>query len=54
LKKVGKTTKPFRSDLNQTPYDFTVEVTNIFKQLDLIGRAPEDLWTEVRNTAQRQ
>ena len=54
MNKVGKTTKPFRSDLNQIPYDFTVEVTNIFKQLDLIGRVPEEFWTEVRNTAHRQ
>ena len=47
LKKVGKTTRPFRYDLNQTPYDYTVEVTNRFKGLDLIDRVPEDLWTEV-------
>ena len=48
MKKVGKTTRPFRYDLNQTPYDYTVEVTNRFKGLDLIDRVPEELWTEVR------
>ena len=47
LKKVGKTTRPFRYDLNQIPYDYTVEVTNRFKGLDLIGRVPEELWMEV-------
>ena len=47
LKKVGKTTRPFRYDLNQIPYNYTVEVTNRFKGLDLIDRAPEELWTEV-------
>ena len=47
LKKVGKTTRPFRYDLNQIPYDYTVEVTNIFKGLDLIDKVPEELWTEV-------
>ena len=47
LKKVGKTTRPLRYDLNQTPYDYTVEVTNRFKGLDLIDRVPEELWTEV-------
>ena len=47
LKKVGKTTRRFRYDLNQIPYDYTVEVTNRFKGLDLIGRVPEELWTEV-------
>ena len=47
LKKVGKTTRPFRYDLNQIPYDYTVEVTNRFKGLDLIDRVPEELWTEV-------
>ena len=45
LKKVGKTTRPFRYDLNQIPYDYTVEVTNRFKGLDLIDRVPEELWT---------
>ena len=49
LKKVGKTTRPFRYDLNQIPYDYTVEVTNRFKGLDLIDRGPEKLWTEVHN-----
>ena len=52
LKKVGKTTKSFRYDLNQIPYDYTVEVTNRFKGLDLIDRAPEELWTEVHDTVQ--
>ena len=47
LKKVGKTTRPFRYDLNQIPYDYTVEVTNRFKGLDLIDRVPEELWMEV-------
>ena len=47
LKKVGKTTRSFRYDLNQIPYDYTVEVTNRFKGLDLIDRDPEELWTEV-------
>ena len=46
LKKVGKTTRPFRYDLNKILYDYTVEVTNILKELDLI-RVPEELWTEV-------
>ena len=52
LKKVGKITRPFRYDLNQIPYDYTVEVTNRFKGLDLIDRVPEDLWTEVCNIVQ--
>ena len=47
MKKVGKTTKPFRYDLNQICYDYTVEVTNRFKGLDLIDRMSEELWTEV-------
>ena len=47
LKKVGKTTRPFRYDLNQVPYDYTVEVRNKIKGLDLIDRVPEELWTEV-------
>ena len=47
MKKAGKTTRPFRYDLNQTPYNYTVEVRNRFKELDLIGRVPEELWTEV-------
>ena len=49
LKKVGKTARPVRYDLNQIPYDYTVEVTNRFKGLDLIDRVPEGLWTEVRD-----
>ena len=52
LKKVGKITKPFRYALNQIPYDYTVEVTNRFKGLDLIDRVPEELWTEVCNVVQ--
>ena len=52
LKKVGKTTRPFRYDLNQIPYDYTVEVRNRFKGLDLIDRVPEELWTEVCVTVQ--
>ena len=52
MKKVGKTTRPFRYDLNQIPYDYTVEVTNRFKGLDLIDRVPEELWTEVRDIVQ--
>ena len=52
LKKVGKTTRPFRYDLNQFPYDYTVEVTNRFKKLDLVDRMHEELWTEVHNTVQ--
>ena len=47
LKKVGKTTRPLRYDLNQIPYDYTVEITNRFKASDLIDRVPEELWTEV-------
>ena len=52
LKKVGKTTRPFRYDLNQIPYNYTVEVTNRFKGLDLIDRVPEELWTEVHDIIQ--
>ena len=52
LKKVGKTTRPFRYDLNRNPYDYTVEVTNRFKGLDLIDRVPVELWTEVRYIVQ--
>ena len=52
LKKAGKTTRPFRYDLNQIPYDYTVEVRNRFKGLDLIDRVPEELWTEVHDTVQ--
>ena len=49
---MGKTTRPFRYDLNQIPYDYTVEVTNRFKGLDLIDRVPDELWTEVWDTVQ--
>ena len=52
LKKVGKTTRPFRYDLSQIPYDYTVEVTNRFKGLDLIDRVPEELWTEDHDIVQ--
>ena len=52
LKKVGKTIRPFRYDLNQIPYDYTVEVRHTFKGLDLIDRVPEELWTEVHDTVQ--
>ena len=52
LKKVGKTTRPFRYDLNQIPYDYTVEVRIRFKGLDLIGRVPDELWNEVRDIVQ--
>ena len=52
MKKVGKTTRPFRYDLNQISYNFIEEVTNRFKGLDLIDRVPEELWTEVRDTVQ--
>ena len=52
MKKVGKTTRPFRYDLNQIPYDYTLEVTNRFKGLDLIDRVPEELRTKVRDTEQ--
>ena len=52
LKKVGKNTRPFRFDLNQIPYDYTVEVRNRFKGLDLIDRVPDDLWMEVYDIVQ--
>ena len=52
LKKVGKTTRPFRYDLNKISYNYTVEMTNRFKGLDLIDRAPEELWTEVHDIVQ--
>ena len=52
LKKVGKTTRPFRYDLNQIPYDYTVEVRNRFKRLDLIDRVSDELWTEVCDIVQ--
>ena len=50
--KVGKTTRPFRCDLNQIPYDYMVEMRNRFKGLDLIDREPDDLWMEVCDTVQ--
>ena len=52
LKKVGKTTRPFRYDLNQILYDYTVEVRNRFKGLDLIDRVPDELWNEIRDIVQ--
>ena len=52
MKKVGKTNRPFRYDLNQIPYDYTVEVRNRFKGLDLIDRLPDELWTEVFDIVQ--
>ena len=54
LKKVGKTTRPFRFDLNQIPYDYKVEVTNRLKGLDLIDRVPEELWMEVHDIVQEE
>ena len=54
LKKVGKTTGSFRYDLNQIPYDYTVEVMNRFKGLDQIDRAPKELWTEVHDIDKKQ
>ena len=52
MKKLGETTRPFRYDLNQIPYDYTVEVRNRFKGLDLIDRVPDELWMEVRDILQ--
>ena len=52
MKTVNKTTRPFRYDLNQIPYDYTVEVRNRFKGLDLIDRVPDELWNEVRGIVQ--
>ena len=52
LKKVGKTNRPFRYDLNQIPYDYTVEVRNRFKGLDLIDRVPDELWVELHDIVQ--
>ena len=54
MKKVGKTTRPFRYDLNQIPYDYTVEVRNRFKGLDLIDRVPDELWNEFVTLYRRQ
>ena len=53
MKKVGKTTRPFRYDLNQIPYDYTVEMRNRFKGLDLIDRVPDGLWNEVCDIVQK-
>ena len=53
MKKVGKPTRPFKYDLNQIPYDYTVEVTNRFKGLDLIDRVPKELWTEVHDIVEK-
>ena len=52
MKKIGKTTRPFTYDLNQIPYDYTVEVRNRFKGLDLIDRVPDELWTEIHDIVQ--
>ena len=52
MKKTGETARPFRYDLNQLPYDYTVEVRNRFKGLDLIDRVPEEVWMEVRDIVQ--
>ena len=53
MKKVGKTIRPFRYDLNHIPYYYSVEVRNRFKGIDLIDRVPEELWAEVRDIVQR-
>ena len=53
MKKVGETTRPFRYNLNQIPYDYTVEVTNRFTGLDVTDREPEELWTEVHDIVQK-
>ena len=52
MKKIGKATRPFKYDLNQIPYDYTVEMRNRFKVLDLIDRVPDELWTEVCDIVQ--
>ena len=52
MKEVGKTTRPFRYDLNKIPYDYTVEVTKRFKGLDLKDRVPEELWKDIHDVAQ--
>ena len=52
MKKIGKIARPFRYDLNQIPYDYTVEVRNRFKDLDLIDRVPDELWNEARDIVQ--
>ena len=53
MKNIGKTTRPFRYDLNQIPYNYTVEVTNTFKGLDLTDRVPEELWMKVHDIVQK-
>ena len=53
MKKAGKTSRPFRYDLSQIPYDFTVEVRNRFKGLDLIDRVPDELWTEIDDIVEK-
>ena len=53
MKEIGETTRPFRYDLNQIPYNYTVEETNRFKRLDLIDSVPEELWTEVCDIVQK-
>ena len=53
MKKVGKTTRPFKYDLNQIPYDYTVEVRNRFKGLDLLNKVSDELWTEVHDIVQK-
>jgi len=53
FKKVGKTTRPFRYNLNQIPYDYILKVMNRFKELDLVDRVPEELWMEVHNIVQK-
>ena len=52
MKKVGEPTKPFRYDINQIPFNYTVEVTNRFKGLDLVDGVPEEIWTEVHEAVQ--
>ena len=54
LKKVGKTTRPFRYDINQIPYDYTVEMMNRFEGLDLVDRVPKELWMEVCTIVQKR
>ena len=54
MKKVGETIRPFRYDLNQIPYDYTVEVTNRFRGLDMTVRVPEELWTQVPDDPQEK
>ena len=54
MKKIGKTTRPFRYDLKQIPYDYTVEVRNRFKGLDLIGRVPDELWMEIHDPGMKK